>query len=97
VGAHGDVAHLVRVQHLQVLRSELEPNAATQGLFGTRAYSLYMIGIGLTALILATIQHRISIERLRKSGPVPRSLTLLVAILVAVLGAVSFVLVILRQ
>lgn len=72
-------------------------NAATQGLFGTRAYSLYMIGIGLTALILATFQHRISIERLRKSGPVPRSLTLLVAILVAVLGAVSFVLVILRQ
>ena len=72
-------------------------NAATQGLFGTRAYSLYMIGIGLTALILATIQHRISIERLRKSGPVPRSLTLLVAILVAVLGAVSFVLVTLRQ
>jgi len=72
-------------------------SAATQGLFGTRAYALYMIGIGLTALTLATIQHRMSIERLRKSGPVPRSLTLVVAILVAVLGAASFIVVIFRQ
>jgi inner membrane protein YidH len=71
--------------------------AGTHGLFGTRAYALYMIGIGLTALTLASIQHRMSLDHLRKSGPVPRSLTLLVALLVAFLGVVSFVLVMLRQ
>src|SRR5262245_25244070 len=48
----------------QYLR-ERQPVAANEGLIGPRGFALIMIGIGLTALILATVEHRRNIEVLR--------------------------------
>jgi putative membrane protein len=65
---------------------------------GPREFALLMIGIGLTALFLATLQHRRDMVRLRAQYPfVPNSLATVVAGLIAVLGIISFVAIILRQ
>jgi putative membrane protein len=57
-----------------------------------------MISIGLTALVLATIEHRRQRRALlAQYGTVPLSLAGVVAALVAVLGVTGLVLVLLRQ
>ena len=67
-------------------------------LFGPREFAMSMIGIGLAALILATIQHRRDMKALRKLHPnVPMSMATVVAALVGALGVVTFVAVIFRQ
>src|SRR5215467_1743599 len=49
--------------------------AKEERIFGPRAFALVMIGIGLTALVLATVQHRRDIVRMRVMYPeVPYSL-----------------------
>jgi putative membrane protein len=54
---------------------------------GPRGFALLMIGIGLTSLLLATIDHRRHMTALRSSyGPMPYSLAAVVAALIAVLG-----------
>src|SRR5882762_3429889 len=65
-------------------------NTIQQGpLFGPREFALVMIGIGLTALFLATVQHRREIKALRSHYPsVPYSLAVVVAGLIAILGIV---------
>ena len=55
MGSNLNVTHLVRVHHykfFQYLR-ENQPGAANEVLLGPRGFALLMIGIGLTALILA--------------------------------------------
>ena len=54
--------------------------------FGPREFALLMIGIGLTALLLATLDHRRHMQSLREYGPTPYSLAAVVAFLIAVLG-----------
>jgi putative membrane protein len=65
--------------------------------FGPREFALTMIGIGLTVLLVATLEHRRDLQALRaKYGPVPYSLASLLAILISGLGIVGFVVVLLR-
>jgi len=71
--------------------------AATQGPFGVRAFALLMIGIGLTALLLATFEHQRNVAAMRKQyGNVPFSLAAFVALLVGGLGVVGLVSVLLN-
>jgi uncharacterized membrane protein YidH (DUF202 family) len=70
-------------------------------LLGTRGVALVMIGIGVGALVLATLDYRqqmaILRERYRDYGPYRASIALAVASMVAGLGVLGFVLVALRQ
>jgi putative membrane protein len=68
-----------------------------EGLLGPRGFALLMIAIGLTALLLATLDHRQHMRTLRAEyGPVPYSLSAFVALLIAVLGVLGLVSVLLR-
>jgi putative membrane protein len=70
-------------------------------LVGPRGFALVMIGLGVGSLVLATIQHRAEMKDLARQypqyGPLPRSTSLVVASVVAVLGILALILVILRQ
>jgi len=70
-------------------------------LVSVRGFALTLIGLGVGALILATIQHRGETKALTlqypQYGPVPRSTSLVVASIVASLGILAFSLVLLRQ
>ena len=67
-------------------------------LFGPREFALMMIGIGLTALVLATVGHFRDMRALRAHfSRVPYSLATALAALVAILGIVAFLAVIFRQ
>src|SRR5678810_553807 len=50
-------------------------SGANERLFGPREFALVMIGIGLMALALATVQHRRDVVRMREMYPgVPYSM-----------------------
>jgi putative membrane protein len=60
-------------------------------LIGPRRFALIMIGTGLAALLLATVEHRQSMKALAATyGPQPRSVAGLVSALVAVMGLLAF-------
>src|SRR5262245_41876263 len=67
----------------QYLR-EKEPGFSGDGVLGPRGFALMMIGIGLTALAVATIEHRRSMHALRNEygDIVPRSLATILATLI---------------
>ena len=73
--------------------------APTSGAIGPREFGGLMIGIGLTALILATIGHRNSMRALRVEygALIPSSLSTVVAGLIGVLGVVLLVAVLFRM
>jgi putative membrane protein len=81
----------------QFLREE--QRVVPTGIIGPREFALMMIGIGLTALIFATIGHRRSMEALRAQYGVliPRSLALVVAVLVGLLGILLFLAALFRE
>jgi putative membrane protein len=65
--------------------------------FGPPEFALFLITIGLVALVLATIQHRHDLRVMRKHyAHVPYSLATIVGGLVAILGIVTFGAVIFR-
>jgi putative membrane protein len=67
-------------------------------LIGPREFALLMISIGLVSLLLATVEHRQSMQGLRAQYPdIPRSLAGVVAALVAILGVLALLVVIFRQ
>ena len=69
-----------------------------RSLIGPRLFALIMIGTGLVALILSTLQHYQNIRRLPVTKErVPWSLSALVAGLIAILGMLAWVSVLLRQ
>jgi putative membrane protein len=72
---------------------------AAQGMLGPRGFALLMIGIGLTALVLATLEHRRSMRALRSEygQVVPYSLATVIAGLIAVLGIFGLLSVLFRQ
>ena len=67
-------------------------------LIGPRGFALVLIGIGLLALLLGTIEHRRDLNAMREEYPgMPRSSTVRVATLIAVLGVLALLAVIFRD
>jgi putative membrane protein len=67
-------------------------------LFGSREFALVMIGIGLVALLLATLEHRGNMRRLRAVHKTAgASLAGWFAGVVAILGILGFLAVVFRQ
>ncbi len=83
----------------QGLRSDLAADQSGR-LLTPRGVGLVMIGIGVFALIMATIDYRRQLravhEKYKNYGPFPRSLTASVAAVISGLGILGFVLVFLR-
>jgi putative membrane protein len=68
------------------------------GLLGAREFGLIMISIGLVATLLATVQHRGTLKKLRAQYPEVRySLAFVVALLVSVLGVLALLAAFFRQ
>jgi putative membrane protein len=62
-----------------------------------RTFGLAMMAVGVVTLSLATVQYRVSIQRLRDWGiPMPWSVALLLAAIVAFLGTAGFLIALLR-
>jgi putative membrane protein len=77
---------------------KVEPIPARASLISTREFGLIMISSGLVAVLLATIQHRVTLKKLRTLDPdVPYSLATVVALLVSVLGILAMLAVFFRQ
>ena len=68
---------------------EQDPVRHPEHVFGTLTVGTMMIVIGLLSLGLAAAQHRQQLKLLRTHYTAPRSLSQLVAVLVAVLGVVA--------
>jgi putative membrane protein len=67
---------------------------------GPREFALMMIAIGLSSLLLATVQHRRDLHLLRAQFPdarIPRSTATLMAALISVLGTIAFIAAAFRQ
>jgi putative membrane protein len=81
----------------QYLRDGRE--GVAEGMFGgPRGFALLMISIGLTALILAALDHRRHLQSLRvEYGPIPYSLAAIVALLIAMLGLLGLLMVLFRH
>ena len=70
---------------------QIERQAAVARIIGPREFALIMIGTGLAALLLATVQHRQSLAELEADFvSQPRSVAGIVAILIAFMGVVAF-------
>ena len=80
---------------------QFHPSTGTDGhrhLLGAREFALMMIVVGVFALLVATVQNHIEIKRLRDQGvEVPRSLTVVVAFLISILGVVALLAVAFRE
>jgi inner membrane protein YidH len=74
--------------------------ARPHGFFGPREFALVAISLGVIALLLATVEHRRSMESLRAqygSVNVPYSLATVLAALISCFGILGLVAVIFRQ
>jgi putative membrane protein len=70
---------------------QMERGAVTHRLLGPREFALIMIGTGLLALILSSVEHRQSMKTLRETyGPQPRSVAGVVAGAVSFMGLAAF-------
>lgn len=59
---------------------------------GARGFALVLIGIGLLSLLLGTIEHRRDLRSMRQDYPgMPTSMSTVVALLMAALGALALV------
>ena len=70
---------------------------AGNGLLSPRVFAMIMIGTGLIALLLSTIEHRRNIRRLHAEfGEQDRSTSAVVAAIVSCMGLLAFVVALLR-
>jgi len=77
---------------------EMRGMPRTDQIIGSREFALLMIVIGLFALLISTIQNWHERKNLRKEyAEIPRSLTVLVAGLISILGILAMVAVIFRM
>lgn len=80
---------------------ETERNVAASGrVVGPRGFAIAMIAIGLTSLLLATLEHRRDLGALKTQYPnaeIPRSTARMMAGLISVLGIMAFVAAVFRQ
>jgi putative membrane protein len=66
--------------------------------FGPREFALVAISVGIVALLLATYEHRRSMQSLRAQyGDVPYSLATVLAALISAFGVLGLIAVILHQ
>jgi putative membrane protein len=78
------------------LKNQPAPNP--ERLIGARGFALIMIATGLVALLLSTLEHRQSMQAMRREfGHIPASTATIVAALISLLGILAFVAVILRS
>jgi putative membrane protein len=79
----------------QIVREE---GQRTNYLIGARQFGLLLVSIGLASLLLATIEYRQNIRSLgAQYDGRPRSLAVIVAGLISILGVVALMLMIFRQ
>ena len=71
--------------------------SARRGLFSPRDFALFMVGIGLVSLLVATISHRREVRSLRESLHGKPSLAEMLAWIVSGFGTVVFVSTLLRN
>jgi putative membrane protein len=74
--------------------------AVSARLLGPREFAIAMIAIGLTSLLLATLEHRRDLDALKAEYPnaqIPRSTARMMAGLISVLGITAFVAAVFRQ
>jgi putative membrane protein len=77
---------------------ESQPVPPPSGTLTTRHFALLMIGIGIVALVLATIEHRRNLEALRREyGKVPYSVATLLAVLMSLFGVAGLLAVFFRK
>jgi len=80
---------------------EAERSAAISArLLGPREFAIAMIAIGLTSLLLATLEHRRDLGALKAQYPnaeIPRSTARMMAGLISVLGITAFIAAVFRQ
>lgn len=71
--------------------------AAASRLVTPRHFGMIMIGTGLTALLLSTIEHRQNMQQLRAEyGTVKRSMAAVLAAVISVMGLLAFIAAIFR-
>lgn len=71
---------------------EHEPDRYQQQALGARTFGRVMIVIGIVTLVVAALQHRHSMNVLRAHYPeAPRSLAILLAVLLAALGILALI------
>ena len=68
-----------------------EDGAARSMFLGPRNFALILIALSTLMLGAASVEHYRAIRRLHRGRTPPRSLALVVALLLAVLGAVAFI------
>jgi putative membrane protein len=74
------------------------PDRVRNRLLGPREFAIILVSIGLFSLVLATIEYHQNVQTLRvEYGQHQRSLAVLVAALISMLGMVALILVIFRQ
>ena len=77
---------------------EQQTTKTSESFFGARTLGLVMIGFGVFSLALAVWQHQHEMKRLRADYPeAPRSLSLFLAALMALLGIIGFFAALFRQ
>jgi putative membrane protein len=77
---------------------EKPTNGSENRLVGPREFALTLVSIGLFSLVLATLEHRQNIRMLgEQSGGRMRSVAVLMAALISVLGILALVVMIFRQ
>ena len=73
-------------------------NASDNRLVGPREFALSLVSIGLLSLVLATLEHRQNIRLLgEQSGGRMRSMAVVMAALISVLGILALVVMVFRQ
>ena len=82
----------------KLFQLELRPRQQDTRLLGTRELSVMMVGIGLLALILGTLEHRQNMRALKEEYPgMPWSRAGVIAALISILGVLAFIAMIFRQ
>ena len=79
----------------QIVRTDGEQKAH---LIGARQFGILLVSIGLASLALATVEYRQNIRRLGAEYQArPRSLAVIVAALISLLGVIAMILIVFRQ
>jgi len=98
VDQNRDFADHFRLQCLQIFQLEAPGRQRQNRLIGPREFAFMLVSIGLISLLLATLEHRQSIRALgAQYAGKQRSLAVLVAALISILGILALVAMIFRQ